>query len=329
MLTFFCEKFPKFSYFWAMKIPRLLHAAFAAALLTACGGADEAPARLHRIDRDLAAGHAPADTLGQRAVATLFALSGYGESTDSALSAYPSIPSIAAHLSAVDSAFADTRAQEKALGRIAARMPEVLPGVAVPHFFAVISPFNQSVIVADTIVFVGLNHYLGTDYPAYGYFPDFIRGRKVPARLPVDVAEAVVRVNRPFTPSGNPTLLQAMLYEGAVAAAVGRLTGMEAEEAAGFDSAQRGYLASHEDEIWRLMAERQWLYSSDPAVLRGFISLSPATTLLSPDTPGAAGRWVGTRIVGAYLKSHPEASVADLLSPDFYTDPASLRDSGY
>jgi len=312
-----------------MKFTELLLTAVLAGLLAACTPRGEAPAELRRLDRELSRGAMPSDPAGRRAVEALFAVSGYGEPTDSALRAYTHNPSITAHTAAVDSAFASAADVEQSLGRIAARLPEVLPGTAVPGFYAIVSPFNQSVIVADTMVFIGLNHYLGEGYVPYGYFPDFIRRRKTPGRLPVDVAEALVRVSRPFTPDGTPTLLQVMLYEGAVSHAVSELTGTAPEQVPGFSPAELKYLADHEDEVWRLMAERKWLYSSDPAVLRSFIALSPATTLLSPEAPGAAGRWTGTRIVSAYLAGHPDAKAADLLSPDFYTDPASLRESGY
>ena len=312
-----------------MKFSELLIAAVLAGLAAACSGRREAPAPLRRIDLELAGGAMPSDPAGRRAVEALFAVSGYGEPSDSALRTYASSPSITVHAAAVDSVFASVSGVEKGLGRIASRLHDVLPGVAVPRFYAIVSPFNQSVIVADTMVFIGLNHYLGEEYGPYGYFPDFIRRRKTPGRLPVDVAEALVRVSRPFTPEGSPTLLQAMLYEGAVCHAVSELTGTAPEQVPGFSPAELKFLADHEDDVWRLMAERKWLYSSDPAVLRSFIALSPAATLLSPDAPGAAGRWTGTRIVSAYLASHPEAKVSDLLSPGFYADPASLRESGY
>lgn len=312
-----------------MKFTELLLSSVLAGLVAACAMRGEAPAVLRRIDRELAGAGMPSDSAGRKAVEALFAVSGYGEPTDSALRAYTLNPSIAAHTAAVDSVFASVAGVEQSLGRIAARLPEVLPGTDVPGFYAIVSPFNQSVIVADTMVFIGLNHYLGEEYGPYGYFPGFVCRRKTPARLPVDVAEALVRVSRPFTPAGSPTLLQAMLYEGAVSHAVSELTGTAPEDVPGYAPAELKYLEEREDEVWRLMAERRWLYSTDPAVLRNFIALSPATTMLSAEAPGAAGRWTGTRIVSAYLGRHPDAKVSDLLSPSFYTDPVSLRDSGY
>ena len=45
--------------------------------------------------------------------------------------------------------------------------------------------------------------------------------------------------------------------------------------------------------------------------------------------PGRVGRFIGYRIVQAYLTRHPETKLNELLSPTFYTSSMTLPDSGY
>lgn len=282
-----------------------------------------------RLDRTLASGTLPTDTRTLDATRTLFMVSGYGEPTDSLVARYASMPSIAIHRHSVDSAFTDMASEEAALGKVFSSLGDMLDGFTPPAVYAVISPFNQSVIMADSVLFIGLNHYLGTDYAPYGYFPDFIRARKVRARLPLDVAEAVVRTRRPFVPqSAYPTLLDRLIYEGAVTQAVMNATGATEADVLGYDREQSRWLRDNETAMWNTLLHRNLIYSTDDAVIRSATSLSPATTVVSPETPGGAGRYIGSHIVGAWLAGHPDATVDSILTHPL-PSPQFLRDSGY
>lgn len=283
---------------------------FCVLLLSSCG--HEGPGvRVGRFDQSAARGEMPSDTA---ALAALFAASGYGELSGSSLAAYAAQPSIAYHLEAVDSAFADLSWLESKL------WPS-------HRYYAIISPFNQSVITVDSLVFIGLNHYLGEDYSAYGYFPDFVRKRKVKARILPDVAEAIVRAENPFEPSGTfPTAIERMVYEGAVAQKVMEMTGLPEREVLGYDTDEYSWAKANEAQAWSELTRRRLLFSTDPDVARQLTALSPATTILTPDAPGAYGRYIGLQIVKAYLDSHPGVN---FLTDRLYNSPSLLQDSGY
>ena len=310
-------------------IKHTLFAVLAAFALALAGCSRHQPARVWRLDNELAKGSVPSDSVMARAAALLFAASGYGELSDAAVQAYSEMPSIKIHRDAVDARFADSKENADALGRIETALAARLPEAGRHGYFTIISPFNQSVIVSDSTVFIGLNHYLGEQYEPYGYFPDYQRRRKTASRMPLDVAEAIVRTSFPYAPSAETgrTLLSRMLYEGAVAVAVARVADTDPDSAIGYTAGERQWLEENTDAIWRRMAEQKMLFSTDPSLARNILDLAPASTRLAPEAPGATGRHIGAEIVEAYADSHPEASLADLLA--LYKSPSALADSGW
>lgn len=298
-------------------------------VITSCGG-DAQKANIYRLDREISYGEMPTDSSAIRATERLFEMSGYPHATALTVGDYAQKASIREHLPEVERVFADTDRESEALGRIFASMREQLPKAVIPQVYTIISPFSQSVLVSDSMLFVGLNHYLGTDYEAYGYFPDYVRRLKVRGRLPLDVAEAIVRTSYPFRPATEyPQAVQRMAYEGAVAVAVERVTGRQPREVLGYDEEEYRLLGEKEEQMWRTLAERQLLFSTDGAVIRSLVDVAPSTSVLSPDAPGRAGRYVGRQLVGAYMDKNGGTSIEQLLSPDFYNDPALLTKAAY
>lgn len=309
-----------------MKMTRLILSAAVAATMWSCGDGGH-PAQVIRLDSELASGSVSGAS--RDAAGRLFLISGYGELTDSSLARYNAMPSITIHRAAVDSAFADLSAEEVALGSIYDKLDDMFGGLAPSVTYAIISPFNQSVITSDSIIYIGLNHYLGEDYAPYAYFPDYQRRRKVRGRLTTDVAEALVRVNRPFRPATPyPTLLSRLIYEGAVAVAVSEATGKSVADVMGYLPAEEALMLKSEGDLWRALLERNLIYSTDPAVARRLTGLTAVSEGPGAGLPAGTGRYLGAKIVEAYLKNNPSATLDSILSSP-PQDVEFLRASGY
>lgn len=191
---------------------KLIYIIVFAALLCSCGRDESAADRkeVRRLDLAMRQGRVPADSSMRHAAEVLFAVSGYGELSDSAAAAYASAPFITLSAQAMDSLWGtDPRGSEtmleleRGLGKMSARFGERLPEVKLPQIYSVVSPFNQSVFTVDTLMFLGLNHYLGAGFEPYAHFPDFIARRKVKERILPDVAEALVRRDYPLQACGG------------------------------------------------------------------------------------------------------------------------------
>lgn len=290
---------------------------------------DAAPVKVGRLDLALREGKVPTEPDMAHAAEVLFQLSGYGQLNDSTAAVYAAMPSIRVHDAAMDSAWASTAQLEKELGRMRFNHSHLFPDKRFPAVYAVVSPFNQSVFTSDSLLYIGLNHYLGADYAPYSYFPDYIRKLKTPERVTPDVAEALVRSEYPYDPLVEyPTVLMRLLYEGAVVEAVMQLTGVSEQTALGYDDEQMKWLDKHEREVWESLIGRKLIFSGDEQLASQLVNRAPFTSAISPETPGGAGRFVGHRIVNSYLDRRARKA-AELLSPEFYAGGDILPSSGY
>ena len=203
------------------------------------------------------------------------------------------------------------------LGRVAARLAELSPELKVARLYGIASPYMQSVIVSDSIVFVALNHYLGSDYAGYETMPAFVRRGKTPSRLPSDVAEAVVRVAYPYTPVEG-TLLERMLYEGAVAQTVSTATG---NDIPGYTTTERESADSKLKDTWLALASDGMLYTTADNEIARLIDPAPFARVGSLELPAQIGRYIGLRIIHSYLKNNPGTQPVEMLQNSFYGRP--------
>ncbi len=229
----------------------------------------------------------------------------------------------------IESYLPDLSAAEASLGVLKDRMAASAVGFPSRVFGAVI-PYDQSVIIADSIAIIGLIHYLGYDYPGYAGFDDYRRQLKVPSRIAGDLAEALVYTSLPYVSDAGATALSRMIYEGLVLAVVMEaLPDLTLQSALAYDDGQMDWALQNEARIWEKMATDNMLYNSDPAVAMRLVAPSPSTNIVNPSSPGRIGRFVGYRIVEAYLSVNPEKSPDQLLSDRAYYNASFLVGSGY
>lgn len=195
------------------------------------------------------------------------------------------------------------------------------------RIYGIISPYNQSIVVADTIVLVALNHYLGADYEGYASMPAHMTRNKTISRLPLDVAEAWTASRHPFPDSiASPTLLMRMAYEGAVLASVAdALDVPDGPLLMGWTDEQWSDAVAHEGEAWRRLVSSDLLFSDNQAIISRLISPAPSSPDISPDAPGRLGRFTGLRMVRASgITPDSILSGKMYLSPEFMAPYARL-----
>lgn len=225
----------------------------------------------------------------------------------------------------------DLRQSEIAIGNMKYLAEKGGFGMEFPkRVFGILTPYEQSVVFADTIMIVGLNHYLGADYEGYKSFGDYRRRLKTVGRLPYDVAEALVYTSYPYRSDAVSTAVSRMIYEGVVVAAVMRiLPNAELPDALGYTPDQLKWVKENEARIWRKMVGDDMLYTTDRNIAEKLVAPAPYTSLLALESPGRVGRYMGYRIVEAYISSHPGIEIVSLLLPSFYQSQEALVDSGY
>ncbi len=253
-------------------------------------------------------------------------------SVDSAIAVYARTPAVEVFAPDVAARMPDITEYETALGYVRAILAQKLPGLKFPaHIYGMVTPFRQSVVMSDSVLFLGLNHYLGTDYPGYAGFDEYVLRDKVSMRIPMDVAEAIVASAYPYEFSGDgETVLSRMVYDGAIVAVVlGCVPDKTLADVLGWDAEELKWVEENESNIWSAIVERGLLYSTDRMDSERLVGPSPATSVLHADAPGRIGRYIGYRIVKSYLENNLDVKLSDVLSPGFYKSRTVLMDSGY
>lgn len=293
-------------------MPKIQHIVpFLLLLLTSCGNTEMTPRHIERLD--IAANPYEEDADAVRALEEILQAK------------YSDSPATEAFAPIIQSELPELDSVELVLGSALHDFPDL-------KLVAVVSPYNQSVMThPDGYVFIATNHYLGSDNPVYaGRFAAYERQRKTLRRLPSDVLEAVLASKYPPQYGSSPTLLNHMLYRGALLRAV--LESMpegtseassEATVLAMSDSDYAQCLA-HEGEIWKALIDGQMLYSTDPALIDRLLAPAPSSPMISGDAPGQAALFTALQIA----KKSPRKGV-DLLTPEYYNNNQSLIDSQY
>ncbi len=231
---------------------------------------------------------------------------------------------------AVDSVYNNTESLSTAIGNVLARMRQ--QGINLPErrYAAVVWGRYESVMFVDSVMLVAMNHYLGAEYDGYSHFPLYMRLVKEPKLMPYDIAEALVATEMPYEGGDNATALSRMIYEGALTVAkIRAVDGGNHQDALGYRPEQLRFLETEEANLWRSLVSQGLLYDTSRTTVRKLVDPAPNTSLLDNRCPGRAGRYIGFRIVEAYLDKHPEATLPFLLSPEFYNSSSVLEQAHY
>lgn len=301
--------------------------------LSGCGRRDRIEiCRLDRVARQAAEGGVSADSLRKMSggVRSLMIVTGQDSVDEEAFLAWYGASEFSKVFGPdVDAMLPDLLKQEQEFAAARKILSECLPEVEFPsEIYGVITPYRQSVVTVDTVMIIGLNHYLGADYEGYESFgPE--RKQKTPERMTVEAVGAMVMGQFPFR-SDDGTLLQMMLYDGAVIAAVSKaLPDKDIAALLGIDDEAANRLRKDEREVWRALAEKGLLFSTDGSVNARLLMAADNSDRLYPGCPGRAVRYIGWRIVESYMNHHSEATLSDLLKPEFYNSPDALRQAAY
>ncbi|MGI9190872.1 MAG: hypothetical protein ACR2IL_02040, partial [Chitinophagaceae bacterium] len=194
-----------------------------------------------------------------------------------------------------------------------------------------VSGLNQwSAVTVDTLIGVGLDMYLGQDYPFYAsvQLADYQTARCVPAYIPINVAQVIAEDLFPIQPE-NKTLLDLMLLKGKQQLFLEyTLPKADEEKRYGYKPEQLAWCKENEAMVWHYFAKRNLLYSTQWQEMMRYVNDGPYSTGMPLESPGNIGTWVGHQIIKAYMKKHPEKTFVDIMAMKMDSQ-AFLRESGY
>lgn len=203
------------------------------------------------------------------------------------------------------------------------------PNEEIPAVYAYPSGFNQSLVVADGFVGVGLDKYLGRDCIFYEYLgiPRFKIDNMYPMRMLPEAFYALGVTRYPFN-GENDNLLGNMIHEGKlIYFTEAMLPEMPDSVIIGYSYKQLEWCGANEAAMWTYLVEQKLLYTSERLEIRKYINDAPFTNSFTNKSPGRTGVWLGWQIVHSYMENNNEVSLEELMEMD---NPQNiLSHSGY
>jgi len=178
--------------------------------------------------------------------------------------------------------------------------------------------FEDRVIYADSLLFVSLNFYLGSNY--YNNLPNYISERMEISHISNDIA---YKISEKFVKNlEDRTLLSNMITHGKILY-INKLINASEEEWIIFNTTKEKlvWAIENEFEIWSYFVEKELFYDTDLDLRSRFMSPAPYSKFnldIDKKSPGGIGRWLGFKIVNSYM-NHNQITVNQLLNIDHYT----------
>lgn len=212
---------------------------------------------------------------------------------------------------------------EKSLSSAWSHYAHYFPGSPIPDIYSFVSGFNNSIVVGDSTLAIGLDRYLGKDcryYPMLGIYNYEIR-RMVPEKIPSDCMYAWASSTW-MLDNGDQlgdNLLESMMHEGKLIYFSRCMLPSEPDSLIfGFTADQLKFCKNNEAQMWEYLLEYDLLFNTDPFTIRKFTGEAPFTSYFTNESPGRAAVWLSFRIIEQYMEKNREVSLSELMENNNY-----------
>ena len=202
------------------------------------------------------------------------------------------------------------------------------PEIALPEIYFFVSGFNMSIIMADNIIAMGADKYLGSDFPLYQQITyRYMLINMNRENIAPDLISALLFRSFPMRSSHN-RLIDNMIYRGKMIYLLSIfMPDVKDEFLIGYSTEQIRWSRRYERNIWAAIIDQKDLFSTDRFTIGQYVNEAPFTNRVSPDSPGRIGTWIGWQIVRSYMQRNQHVTLRDLMNTTDYQK--LLENSGY
>ncbi len=216
----------------------------------------------------------------------------------------------------VEEQFGNTEQLEKNLNKAFSHYLYYFPEKKVPAVYTFLSGFNQSVVIDEGIIGIGLDKYLGSNFGYYRFLPipDYKLKKMYRERIPADVMYAWASAE--FEKKGEESnLLSQMIHEGKLMYFVDAMLPDTPDTLKiGYTRAQLEWCRMNESKMWSTLIENKMLYSTKRMDIVRYTGDSPTTSGFPLESPGRTGNWIGWQIVRKFMEKNRDVTLPQLMN---------------
>jgi hypothetical protein len=188
------------------------------------------------------------------------------------------------------------------------------PEKPTPDLVACVTVLNYGAfIVNDSLLGIGLDFFLGADYPPYnGIFPKYVARTMNKDHLAPYVVRALA--DDIVGPGQGERLIDKMINNGKKLYILDRLLPMSPDSVKlGYTPEQVAWCAQNELQMWAFFLEEDLLYSTKLRDYQPYVTPGPRSPRMPAEAPGETGNWMGLQIVKKYMERNPSTSLQQLV----------------
>ena len=221
---------------------------------------------------------------------------------------------------AVQSKYPEIQSIEEGLIRGFKHFRYYFPEKQIPAVYTYIGGYNQSIVVGDSILGIGLDKYLGRDYEFYDKlgFSNYLQKKMYKEKIPSDCLHSWAETEWVFNDSIDNVMTN-MLYRGKLLYFT-RAMFPRAHDTliTGFTGNELQWVQANEQQMWDYLIDKKLLYSTDYMTINKLVNPAPFTSGFPEESPGQAVNWLGWQIIQAYMDQNSRITLGELMEEDDY-----------
>ena len=206
----------------------------------------------------------------------------------------------------VKEVFPNLKDIESGLGKAFYNYQKEFPERVVPSVYTLITGFGESIIVADTILAIALDNYLGKNEEMYFWLdlPNYRRQTMDKKYIVPNCMKEWISTEFSYNDSID-NVLSNILYEGKLMYTLQYLLPNTPDSLLfGYTPEQMRWCRNNTAQMWAFLVERKMLYATDYLTINKLTGPAPFTSLFTPESPGRAVVWLGYKIIESYMKNN-------------------------
>ncbi len=197
------------------------------------------------------------------------------------------------------------------------RLKYEFPEIIIPRIITVINnvDYQNKVILADSLLFISIDTFLGKENELYQGIPKYIRSTMDSEFITPNIIEKFSEkfIHKPK----NSTFISEMIFYGKKLyfkdVILPNYSDLSKTE---YTKEQYDWVNDNEAFIWRYFIDKELLYINDERLYDRFLLPAPFSKFyleIDQESPPRVGHWIGLQIVKSFAINNPKMSLREII----------------